>query len=201
METLVAKEPRWKETWKERLDVLKLKLELGKMDVREELEAFESELRNYINRLENLLDNYVKDHKQAKLIKGRLEEIQVQLVLAKADTKDLLYEETKKLRDKLYAIKWDTLDWMKTLKNEKTEELKEAIEEEMEFYTAQLEMMNVQLHLGKAEAREKWDELRAILLHRLQVLRYKVEHDAGGRWGEMRKEMAMRLRKWADRIE
>jgi len=93
------------------------------------------------------------------------------------------------------------LDWLKDVKDDKSDELREVIEDELEFYTAQLEMINVQLHLGKAEAKEKWDELKAILAHRLYSLRGRLETEAEGKWEDLKKDMAGRLRKWADRID
>lgn len=201
MTTIVKTPVNWKETWKERLDTLRLKLELGKMDLREEIEGLEEDIKGYFGRLKAQLKLYVKQHEKARLLVGRLEELELQLALGKADTEDLLYLEIRKLRDKMHAIKWDALDWLKEVKDENVEELKELIDDEMEFYTAQLEMINVQLHLGKAEAKEKWDELRKVMTRKLHALRGRLETEAEGKFDDLKKEMAARLRKWADRID
>ncbi len=201
MTTIVETPVNWKETWKERLDTLRVKLELGKMDLRVEIEGLEEDLKGYFARLKAQLKLYVKHHEKARLLVGRLEELELQLALGKADGEDQLYLEIRKLRDKMHAIKWDALDWLKEVKDENVEELKELIEDEMEFYTAQLEMINVQLHLGKAEAKEKWDELRKVMTRKLHALRGRLESEAEGKYEDLKKDMAARLRKWADRID
>ena len=201
MEAPAKVDTHWKETWKERLDTLRLKLELGKMDLNEQVGILETDIKAYIAKVKSLLRGYTKKHEKAQNILARFEDIEVQIFLAKADSADALYLEIRKLRDKLHALKWDTLDWLKDVKDDKSEELKEVIEDELEFYTAQLEMINVQLHLGKAEAKEKWEELKSVLTRRLYSLRGRLETEAEGKWEDLKKDMAGRLRKWADRIE
>lgn len=201
MDIPVKVETNWKETWKERLDTLRLKLELGKMDLDEQVGILEDELRTYIAKVKSLLDGYTKKHEKARHLLGRFEELEVQLALGKADSVDMLYLEIRKLRDKLHALKWDVLDWLKEIKGEEVDHFKEVIDDELEFYTAQLEMINVQLHLGKTEAKEKWDELKSVMAHRLFVLRGRLESEYEGKWEELKKDMAGRLRKWADRLD
>ena len=88
MTTIVETPVNWKETWKERLDTLRLKLELGKMDLHQEIEGLEDELKSYFGRLKAQLKLYVKHHEKARLLVGRLEELELQLALGKADGED-----------------------------------------------------------------------------------------------------------------
>jgi ElaB/YqjD/DUF883 family membrane-anchored ribosome-binding protein len=196
-----AVEKTWIEGMKERLDTLKTKLELGKKDFREGVEDLEEDLGNYMDKLKKEIDEFVDENPQAQQIAGRLDEMRVQLALAKADGRDALERETRKLRDKLHAWKWDALDWLKDKSDERSKAIKEALDSELEFYTAQLELLNVRAHLAKNEAEDKWEELRKKLNIKLQELRNKLEDQAEETYEEGKKSLAVQLRKWADRLE
>lgn len=196
-----AIERTWVEDWKKRLDTLKVKLELGKMDLNEGVEDLERDLRDYLAKIQTNVDGLVDKSPRAKELKGRLDEMIVQLNLAKADGKEALERETRKLRDKLHAWKWDTIDWLEEKADERADKVKDALENELEFYTAQLELLNVRAHLGRSDARDKWDDLREKLGIKLQELRSKVENKAEERWDDTKHDLAIQLRKWADRLE
>lgn len=194
-------ERTWVEDWKKRLDTLKVKLELGKMDVREGVDDLEKDLRTYLSKIQTEVDSLVDKSPKAKELKGRLDEMLVQLNLAKADGQDALEKETRRLRDKLHAWKWDTIDWLEEKADERADKVKDALENELEFYTAQLELLNMRAHLGRSDARDKWDDLRDKLGIKLQELRSKVENKAEERWDDAKHDLAIQLRKWADRLE
>lgn len=197
----LAIEKTWIESMKERLDTLKTKLELGKKDFREGVEDLEEDLGKYMDKLKKELDEFVEDNPKAQQIAARLDEMRVQLALAKADGQEALERETRKLRDKLHAWKWDALDWLKDQSDERSKVLKEALDDELEFYTAQLELLNVRAHLAKNEAEDKWEDLRKKLNIKLQELRNKLEHQAEETYEDGKKNLAVQLRKWADRLE
>ena len=190
-----------KDEWKKRLDTLKTKLDLGKDDLKEGLEDLEKDLKEYLDKISKDIEGFVEDSPKAQQMKARLEEMRVKMSLAAADGREALEEESRKLRDKLHAWKWDAIDWLKDQKDEKTAKVREALDDELEFYTAQLELINVRAHLGKSEAKEKWDKLKEDLSVKLQELRSKVENQAEDRWDGAKKDFAGQLRKWADRME
>lgn len=195
-----AIERTWIEEWKTRLDTLKVKLELGKMDLHEGVEELEKDLRMYLAKMQTQIDALVDKNPKAKAIKARLDEMILQLNLAKAEGKDALERETRKLRDRLHAWKWDTIDWLEEKADERADKVRAALENELEFYTAQLELLNVRAHLGRSDARDKWDDLRDKLGVKLQELRSKVENKAEERWDDAKVDLANQLRKWADRL-
>lgn len=197
----VAIEKTWVEAWKERLDTLKVKLELGKKDFREGVDDLEKDISQYLKKIKKNVDGFVDDNPKAQELKGRLEEMQVQLALAKAEGREALEKESRKLRDKLHAWKWDALDWLKDSSDKRAKAIKEALDDELEFYTAQLELLNVRAHLGKEDAEDKWEEMRKKLNVKLQELRNTVENKAEEKWDDTKKDFAVKLRKWADRLE
>jgi len=194
-------EKKLKEEWKKRLDTLRAKLDLGKDDLKEGLEDLEKDLSAYLSKIKTEIDGFVEDNEKAQQMKARLEEMRVQMALAKAEGREALEMETRKLRDKLHAWKWDAMDWLKEKTDEQSSRVREALDEELEFYTAQLELINVRAHLGKAEAKDKWDKLKDDLTVKLQDLKAKVENQAEDRWDGAKKDFAGQLRKWADRME
>ncbi len=194
-------EKKLKEEWKKRLDTLRAKLDLGKDDLKEGLEDLEKDLSAYLSKIKTEIDGLVDDNEKAQQMKARLEEMRLQMALAKADGREALEVETRKLRDKLHAWKWDAIDWLKEKTDEQSGRVREALDEELEFYTAQLELINVRAHLGKAEAKDKWDKLKDDLSVKLQELKSKVENQAEDRWDGAKKDFAGQLRKWADRME
>jgi hypothetical protein len=194
-------EKKLKDEWKKRLDTLRAKLDLGKDDLKEGLEDLEKDLSAYLSKIKTEIDGFVEDNEKAQQMKARLEEMRVQMALAKADGREALEIETRKLRDKLHAWKWDAMDWLKEKTDEQSGRVREALDEELEFYTAQLELINVRAHLGKAEAKDKWDKLKDDLSVKLQELKAKVENQAEDRWDGAKKDFAGQLRKWADRME
>lgn len=196
-----AVKPTWMEEWKLRFDTLKSKLDLGKVDAREGVEELERDLKAYLGKLDEALDELMDKYPKTKELKGRLDEMRVQLNLAQAEGLDVLERETKKLRDKLHAWKWDALDWLKDQSDEHIAKVKSALDDELEFYTAQLELLNVRAHLGQKDARDNWNEMRDNLKIRLQELRSKVETKAEAQWDVTRHDLAGQLRKWADRLD
>jgi len=194
-------EKKLKDEWKKRLDTLRAKLDLGKDDLKEGLEDLEKDLSAYLSKIKTEIDGFVEDNEKAQQMKARLEEMRVQMALAKAEGREALEMETRKLRDKLHAWKWDAMDWLKEKTDEQSSRVREALDEELEFYTAQLELINVRAHLGKAEAKDKWDKLKDDLTVKLQDLKAKVENQAEDRWDGAKKDFAGQLRKWADRME
>jgi glycyl-tRNA synthetase (class II) len=194
-------EKKLKEDWKKRLDTLRAKLDLGKDDLKEGLEELEKDLNEFLSKIKTEIDGFVDDNEKAQQMKARLEEMRVQMALAKAEGREALEVETRKMRDKLHAWKWDAMDWLKEKTDEQSTRVREALDDELEFYTAQLELINVRAHLGKAEAKDKWDKLKGDLSTKLQDLRAKVENQAEDRWDGAKKDFAGQLRKWADRME
>jgi glycyl-tRNA synthetase (class II) len=194
-------EKKLKDEWKKRLDTLRAKLDLGKDDLKEGLEDLEKDLSAYLSKIKTEIDGFVEDNEKAQQMKARLEEMRLQMALAKADGREALEVETRKLRDKLHAWKWDAIDWLKEKTDEQSGRVREALDEELEFYTAQLELINVRAHLGKEEAKDKWDKLKDDLSVKLQELKAKVENQAEDRWDGAKKDFAGQLRKWADRME
>ncbi len=193
-------ERTWKEAWKTRLDTLRVKLELGKMDLHEGADELEKEVRAYLAKMQAQMAFLVEKNPKALELKARLDEMILQINLGKAEGRDMLERETRKLRDRLHAWKWDVLDWLAEEVDEHANNVRDALENELEFYTAQLELLNVRAHLGKNDARDTWEDLRKKLDVKLQELRNKVETKAEERWDDTKQDLATQLRKWADRL-
>jgi hypothetical protein len=131
------------------IDELALQLALGKAEARDKFEEIKQEFRKQVSEQKNLLakasENFISPEVRAKI-----EALEVQLALGKADTKDIFEEQKKKITKALTSVE-DAIheQWKKI-------QAPEFFSHEVEEFKLKLEILRLRFGLKKFEVREDY---------------------------------------------
>lgn len=161
--------------WKSRIDNLNLQFHLGAAEAADEFENQKKNIRKWaaetsvkINKLQESGKSELKD------LKVKLEELEVQASLGKADAKDVLKRQQKNLSKLLHDIEYDLERNYNSAEKKIVEFSKEADEKLQDFHT-KFDLLVLQMNLGKAEAEQYWAEKKKELAVKLQEIDRKIE--------------------------
>ncbi|HRK53199.1 MAG TPA: hypothetical protein PK185_04740 [Cyclobacteriaceae bacterium] len=133
------------------IDDLALQLSLGKAEAKEKFEGIKKEFRNNIGEFRRLLEE--TPHKLiTPEIKKKVQELEVQLALGKAETKEEFEEQRKKLLRSIALIEKSIKKWLKNV------DFPPSIESEMEKFKLKLEIVRLKYSLKKFELRDDFKE-------------------------------------------
>ena len=177
--------------WQDKLEEFRLQMALGSMDAADEFEALKKRYRKYFHSFRQKLENDPTVSKLRDELKATLEELEVQLALGKAETKEAFEEQKEKLRKLMDKAK----RLAKELYNDNKEDLKEW--EEMfndvcDNLRMQLDYFRLYYHLGKKEAQQRFAGHRKEMEEQLKRVNERLEKltKAGKeKWDEIYKEM------------
>lgn len=177
--------------WRDKLEEFRLQMTLGSMDAADEFEALKKRYRKYFHSFRQKLENDPTVSKLRDELKATLEELEVQLALGKAETKEAFEEQKEKLRKLMDKAK----RLAKGLYNDNKDDLKEW--EEMfsdvcDNLRMQLDYFRLYYHLGKKEAQQRFAGPRKEMEEQLKRVNERLEKltKAGKeKWDEIYKEM------------
>lgn len=184
------------EDWLKRLDEIDLDLDLGKGNeeaaafLEKQKAAFKELVQDIRARLEE-----AEESERGQQLKAKLDDLQVQLALGKADTEDALKEQQQKLENAVNDVRANYLTWReKTLDTVESgiDKLSAEVEKVITNLESQLDRLRVQLALGKAEAGDELADTRAELRQKVREIREKIEaraDDAEARWDQFNEEL------------
>lgn len=179
--------------WKSRLEHLNVQMHLGAADAADEFEKQKKKLADWSKETSEKIDTLegVSKEKLSKL-RTDLEELRVQAALGRAEAKNEMKEQQRKISHKLHEIKQElssTVDGAK----ESVGEFAEEVEEEAEDWHMKFDLFKVHMSLGKAEAEQYWEDKKKELSYKMQEMQDKLERmkeDADHRWEDFSKEMS-----------
>lgn len=88
------------------LEELQVQTALGKAELADKLEEIKKETKDKINHIKWDVNSAVEDGKEAyQSIKAKVEHLQVQLALGKAETAEELHEQKKKISAAIHDVK------------------------------------------------------------------------------------------------
>jgi hypothetical protein len=88
------------------LEELQVQTALGKAELADKLEEIKKETKDKINHIKWDVNSVVEDGKDAyESIKSKVEHLQVQLALGKAETADEIHEQKKKISAAIHDVK------------------------------------------------------------------------------------------------
>lgn len=89
-----------------KLEELQVQSALGKAELSDKLEEIKKETKDKVNHLKWDVNSVIEDGKEAyNHLKTKMEHLQVQLALGKAETADELHEQKKKITTAIHDIK------------------------------------------------------------------------------------------------
>ncbi len=151
------------------LDDLKIVVDLPTDELTEGFEHRKARFQRFIQEAKATVDK-VGDSEAARKLKAHLEELEVQLALGRAETRDAFDEQKKKLEQKLHEAQVAYEHW-RDASDPNDGDLDKAFQHRAEHFRAQLDLFYVQYHLGLAEAKEEWDEFRHDVREKIQEMK------------------------------
>lgn len=183
---------RYLEDWHKQLEDLEIHVDLGEEEI---IEAFEKQKASFRDFLEKSKESVaeLKDEGDSawQSLQTKLDELQVQLALGKAETRDAYEEQKEKLDQALHAAQVEA-DSVAGKVDSQYASIASEFKTKSEGFETQLDLFRLHYALGKAEAREKWDEKKGELRETLAELRRKIDQDketAEEKWDEFSGEM------------
>lgn len=143
------------------IDELALQLALGKADARDKFEEIKSEFRFKVNELKNILANPAENYLSPE-VKAKIEELELQLALGKADSKDLFEWQKKKIMNALTNFEEDIQkNWRRIM-------APDFFVHEVEQFKLKMEILRLRFRLKKFDVR---DDYRT----RMQTVRREIK--------------------------
>lgn len=89
-----------------KLEELQVQAALGKAELSDKLEDLKKDAKTQVHQLRSEVNSFIADNQESiDKVKGKLEHLELQLALAKADTMDELKEQKKNLEKAMQELK------------------------------------------------------------------------------------------------
>lgn len=89
-----------------KMEELQVQAALGKAELADKMEDLKKEAKDQVHQLKSEVNSFVATNKESiDKVKGKLEHLELQLALAKADTADELREQKKKIEKAMGELK------------------------------------------------------------------------------------------------
>jgi len=157
---------------KKRLETLEVHLNLGKMEAEDKFEELKTEFAAHAEAIKQNLEAKANDEE----VKRMLDELRLQLELGKAEGKDAFEAQKKQIEEKLSELQ----AYVKKQGESDFKDLKEDAEEFAERLQQQLDLLQLNFTLGKADAEDELRKRQQELAAKAQELRKKVEEVLDG---------------------
>lgn len=185
--------------WKSSLEDMRVQFSLGKMDAVDSFEQQKKQLRSLIETLKEGTDKAV-DSAEAKAVdfRAKLEALNLQLNLGKAETKELFEEQRKKIDAALQEV----YTAGKLAYHGQYDYMMELFEHNAKAVKTGLDIARLQFELGKMEAKEEASALRTEIQEKIEELQRTAEkaqeltRDNLEQWGKQMKEGFEKMNSW-----
>ena len=157
---------------KQKVEALRVQLHLGRKEVVEKFDEDKKEIASWAKQSRNILSG--KSSKVFTAVKTRLEELEVQAALAKAESKDELKNQREKLSDALTNLQNE----VGNLRNETSAEAKEITDNlthKLDDWQTKFDLFKLQMHLGAKDASDKWEERKKELSEMLHEMDTSID--------------------------
>ena len=169
------------------LDELVVQFALGKAEGKEKFEEIKKEFRQRVSEFKKLLDSPSSSLLTPEA-RQKIEELETQLALGKAETKELFEEQKKKILKTLAHVEAEVKAWINAGK------LPDDFSHEVEKFKLKLEIIRLRFSLKKFEVKDAFKE-------RMQDARIKIEKmtsgiksklkDGSSKYNDFRDEMSI----------
>ena len=175
------------------VEYLNMKMHLGANEARDEFEVQKQQLTTWINKADERLGKLQDEGKvKASELRTQLDQLRVQAALGKAETEDALRNQQKDLRNKLEAVKTETSRLYEKAETT-TKDIADELDTQADNFHTRFDMLSVQLNLGKAEAKDLWENQKKDLSRKLSEISSKAESfksDTSEKWDGFSREMS-----------
>ncbi len=153
--------------WQKRLEELKLQFSLGKIDATDSFEKQKDHLRTLVVTLKENLDKATDvAEEKTKEMKAKLEELQLQLTLGKADGMEAFEIQKKKIELAMHEV---YLEGKKTF-NVNFNQALQLFDNNAQAFKTGLEIVKLQFSLGKMDAKDEAEQARKAINDKMNEL-------------------------------
>ncbi len=153
--------------WRTRLEDMQVQFSLGKMDATEAFEKQKNYFRDLTVKMKSDLDKAGDSTKEnVTELRGKLDDLFVQLSLGKADGKDLFEEQKKKIEVSMNEV----LASAKQLYNQGFDSMLKMYDNNSNAFKTGLEILKLQFALGKMDSKDEAEKLRKEMTDKMNDL-------------------------------
>jgi D-ribose pyranose/furanose isomerase RbsD len=186
--------------WKQKVQELRVQLHLG---VSEAANLFEDQ-KAEIGRWASATKKTIEDDGSAtsKKLKTRLEELQVQAALGKAETKEKLAEQRKKMQHTIAEAQVEASQLAQDV-DIRAKHLGAEAGAQLDHWHTKLDLLKLQLHLGAKETAEEWQDQKGELKEMLTDLDTKIEKlsdETSDSWKDFKADLSKSWGKVRDKL-
>ena len=180
----------WMADWRKRFEDMQVQFSLGKMDATDAFEKQKDLLRNAIVEWKSNLEK-AGDKADTTMndMKGKMEELLLQLNLGKAEGKELFEEQRKKIEAALHEIKTSG----STMYHEKFNEMMQVFDASSKAFKTGLEILQLQFSLAKMDAKVDVSEIQAQVKAKMNEISQS--------FGDMQKVGMQNLEAWNKQMQ
>jgi hypothetical protein len=185
--------------WKNSLEEMRLQFSMGKMDAADAFEKQKAHLQSMIESMKTNLDkatDVAEEH--ANKLRSKLEELNLQLNLGKADGKDMFEEQRKKIDLALQEV----FAAGKLAYHGNYGYMMELFENNSKAIKTGLEIAQLQFALAKMEVKEESEKARKEIQEKIAELQSSAEKaqeltkENLEQWGKQMKEGMGKMQEW-----
>jgi len=175
--------------WKATAEELRLQLHLGSKDLSDKFEEQKKEILAWSK--ETRLDLEREASSTSKELRTKLEELEVQAALGKAETKEAIQEQRKKINTLVGEANEASIKLLGDSKKGIREIASKADATFDEWHT-RFDLLRLQISLGAADASDEWKEKKEDLknsIHQLESKLGEISQDSEEGWTHFKSEI------------
>ncbi len=187
--------------WRAKLEELQTQFSLGKMDA---VDGFEKQKDTFKKLIATFKENLDKATDAAKdnvvNLKAKLEELQVQLSLGKAEGTDAFEEQKKKIELAMQEVFIEG----KKFFNTNFDHAMQQFDNTSQIFKTGLEILKLQFELGKMDSKDKVDEFQKAMTEKMNEMsnHFKQAQEIGKQnlegWNSLMKENYEKMKTFAE---
>ncbi len=175
------------------IDEFVLQVSLGKAEVREEFEKIKKEFRSKLDSFRQLLNDF--PHKDiTPEVRQKIEELELQLALGKAETKEEFEKQKASLTKTILSIENAIKDWLTDAEHTSN------FDHEIEKFKLKLEILRLRFNLKKFEIKDDFTEQMTSAKREIE----KITESAKSKWVERKmkyKDISKEIAKGYDQLK
>lgn len=176
--------------WKATADELRVQLHLGSKELSDSFEEQKKEILNWSKEARTTLETEASS--ASAEMRTKLEELEVQAALGKAESKEAIQKQRKKLTSLITEANESSI---KLLGDSKKNVRDLAVKADSKFdeWHTRFDLLRLQISLGAADASVDWNEKKEDLKQSIQKLESKLEdasHDSEEGWISFKSEIS-----------
>jgi len=154
------------------LDEFQLQLALGKAEALDEFEKQKKRLSEFVFEFQQKIESLTTENELINKLKSALQELQLQLSLGKAESKEVFEEQ----KEKIIKVVGDLEEIIKADKkiDEKFADLYDYLDNSTQNFRTALDILRLQINLGKAEAEDNFEQVKKELSPVFSDLKEKI---------------------------